>query len=158
MRVRVFVFDDEPMIRRVFAVIACRRGYDVEVFRGVATCTPPEGMCPCASGERCADAIVMDYNMPGMSGLDLVEHLRARGCGCPHIALVSGFLTPEVAERAARMNVDTFSKPVEGWISSSGWRNAGGPSRPTGALSAAMARGRPRSFTTPRWPLRSNAP
>lgn len=113
MRVRVFVFDDEPMIRRVFSAIARRCGYDVEVFRGAASCVPQDGPCACGPGEVCADAILTDHNMPGMSGLDLIEHLRARGCGCRHIALISGFLTPEVAERARRLKTDVFSKPVE---------------------------------------------
>lgn len=113
MRARVFVFDDEPMLRKVFSAIARRCGYEVEVFRGAAACVPREGPCACGPGEVCADAILTDYNMPGMTGLDLVEHLRARGCKCRHIAIVSGFLTPEIAEKASNLGVDVFSKPVE---------------------------------------------
>ncbi|MBM4155951.1 MAG: response regulator [Lentisphaerae bacterium] len=123
MRIRVFVFDDEPTIRRVFATVARRRGYEVEVFGGAAPCGPPESMCTCSSGERCADAMITDYNMPGMNGLDLVLHFRARGCRCPAMAMVSGFLTAEVAARAKELGLAVFSKPVswkdlEAWLAS----------------------------------------
>ncbi len=112
MRARVFVFDDEPMIRRVFSTVARRCGCDVEVFRGAAPCVPSGGLCPCGSGEACMDAILTDHNMPGMTGLDFAAHLRACGCGCRHIAMISGYLTPEVTEKARSLQVDLFSKPM----------------------------------------------
>jgi CheY-like chemotaxis protein len=120
MRVRVFVFDDEPMVRRVFATIARRSGYDVEVFNRAAPCGAAASSCFCGPGEWCADAVITDFNMPDMTGLDLVEHLRARGCRCPRIAMISGFLSPDVADRASALGVTLFSKPVS-WAEVEGW-------------------------------------
>lgn len=40
MRVRVVVFDDEPMIRRVFSVVPHGCGYDVEVFHDASPTAP----------------------------------------------------------------------------------------------------------------------
>ncbi len=132
MRVRVFVFDDEPVVRRVFASIARRAGYDVEVFNRAAPCGPAGSSCLCGPDERCADAMITDYNMPDMTGLDLVEHLRERGCRCPRIAMISGFLPPDVASRASVLGVTLFSKPVswaevEGWLTAS--RESAAPAR-----------------------------
>lgn len=120
MRVRVFVFDDEPMIRRVFAAVARRRGYEVEVFSRAAPCDSPESACTCAAGERCADAMITDFNMPGMTGLDLALHFRKRGCQCPHMAMVSGYLTSEVAAQARDLGLAVFSKPVS-WKDLDAW-------------------------------------
>jgi CheY-like chemotaxis protein len=118
---RVFVFDDEPMIRKVFSSFARRRGFDVVAFERAAVCEANGGMCQCSEAERCADVILTDFNMPVMTGLEFIERLRERGCRFRHAALISGYLSPEITERARAIGVEVFAKPVsmrdlEAWL------------------------------------------
>lgn len=57
------------------------------------------------------DVILVDQKMPGLTGLELVRAIRARGIG-GKIIVVSAYLTPELREGYAQLGVDTmFSKP-----------------------------------------------
>jgi len=57
------------------------------------------------------DAIIVDQKMPNLSGLELVRAIRARGIN-GKIIVVSAYLTTEIREAFAQMDVDMmFSKP-----------------------------------------------
>jgi len=112
MRLRAFVFDDEPMIRKVFSSFARRRGFDVVAFERAAVCDANGDECQCSEAERCADVILTDFNMPMMTGLEFIERLQQRGCRFVRAALISGYLSPEISEQARSMGVDVFAKPV----------------------------------------------
>jgi len=57
------------------------------------------------------DLVVLDYNMPGVNGLELAEQLRARYPGMP-IALATANVQDEVIARARAANVAFVPKPV----------------------------------------------
>ena len=59
--------------------------------------------------------LVVDQNMPGMSGLDLIAQLRARDIAVPAI-LMTSYPTTAVRERAARARVAIVEKPFLGNI------------------------------------------
>jgi CheY-like chemotaxis protein len=61
--------------------------------------------------DRPADVVVLDYNMPGRSGLDLAEELRARFPAMP-IALATANVQDEVIARARASNVAFVPKPI----------------------------------------------
>jgi two-component system, LuxR family, response regulator FixJ len=54
--------------------------------------------------------LVVDQNMLGMSGLDLIAQLRARGNAAPAI-LITSYPTVAVRERAAKAGVAIVEKP-----------------------------------------------
>lgn len=57
------------------------------------------------------DVILVDQKMPGLSGIDLVRAIRARGIN-GKIIVVSAYLNDEVRQAYAAMNVEhMFSKP-----------------------------------------------
>src|SRR5947207_13023828 len=57
------------------------------------------------------DVIIIDQKMPGMTGLELVKAIRARGIS-GRIIVVSAYLTREIRESFELMGVDAlFSKP-----------------------------------------------
>lgn len=60
---------------------------------------------------RPVDVVVVDYNMPGRSGLDLAEDLRARFPDMP-IALATANVQDEVIARARASGVAFVSKPI----------------------------------------------
>ena len=61
--------------------------------------------------ERAVDVVVLDYNMPGRSGLDLAEELRARFPKMP-IALATANVQDEIIARARAAQVTFVPKPV----------------------------------------------
>lgn len=82
--------------------------------------------------ERPVHVVVVDYNMPGRSGLDLAEELRARFPKMP-IALATANVQDEIIARARAAHVTFVPKPVNeealrGFISGAALqlRSAGG--------------------------------
>lgn len=100
---RVFVIDDDPSVCRAVGRLLGAAGYRVETFDcGAAFLRrrPPRG----------AHCLVVDVRMPGMSGPELRDALRARGSSSPII-----FMTAHDIEELDELRMETvFSKPVEG--------------------------------------------
>lgn len=123
MAKRVLVVDDEVCITSVLTRIIASWGYDAASFSDVRSCIsalPCTGAC--AFDSPCAHAIITDLHMPGVSGLDLVELLRARNCKIPRIAIMSADCG-EFLLRAAHTGCDFFEKPLDltdlsSWLSS----------------------------------------
>src|SRR5918995_324846 len=56
---------------------------------------------------------VVDYNMPGMSGIELVARLEERHLHCPVILITSG-AAHDVTERGAHPDIrEVLEKPLE---------------------------------------------
>ncbi|MBX7248637.1 MAG: response regulator [Caulobacteraceae bacterium] len=58
-----------------------------------------------------ADCLVVDYNLPGMDGLSLVDRLRERGVALPAI-LVTTQPTAQLRRDAAAREVTIIEKPL----------------------------------------------
>lgn len=58
------------------------------------------------------DAVFTDINMPGMSGYDLLDRLRAREPSLPVLAISASALPEDIAEGRARGFTDYLTKPV----------------------------------------------
>jgi putative two-component system response regulator len=103
---RILVIDDEAAVRTVMAEILESSGYQVEVAetaeRGLElldTCEP--------------ELVVSDVQMPGLSGLELLDVLRERRASLP-VVLVTGagtydILTEALAQGAAGLVTKPFS-------------------------------------------------
>ena len=57
--------------------------------------------------------LIVDQNMPRMTGLELIAKLRARGVEVPAL-LVSGHLTPAVTRQASAAGILVVEKPFLG--------------------------------------------
>lgn len=55
--------------------------------------------------------LVLDIRMPGMSGLDLQEHLQARGCAIPIVFITGHGDIPMAVEAMKRGALDFIRKP-----------------------------------------------
>ena len=65
-----------------------------------------------AAGERRPDCIILDVQMPGMSGLDLQQHLQ-REEAPPPIIFVTSFAEPDLTARAMKAGAyRVLSKPT----------------------------------------------
>jgi len=76
---QILVVDDEPSIRESLGTLLVAAGYDVaEAENGVTAVSQLNRMIP--------DLIVTDLNMPQMSGIELISHVRSR---YPSISIVA---------------------------------------------------------------------
>ena len=58
-----------------------------------------------------SDCLLVDQHMPGMTGLDLLEHLHAQGDRTPAL-MMTGRSDPTLEPRATRIGVTLLHKPV----------------------------------------------
>jgi DNA-binding response OmpR family regulator len=92
--VRILIADDEPLLQQFYAQVLTPCGYQVDAAKdGVAAW---ESLCADSY-----DLLITDNNMPKLSGLELVEKLRAARMTLPTL-LASGSLpmnnsTPKVS-------------------------------------------------------------
>src|SRR5271156_3847663 len=82
-RRRIVVVDDDPLFLSTLALNLEDAGFDVTAFTGGAEALDH------LSAARQPDAIILDWHMPEMDGLELLQRLRAQGLGTPAIFLTS---------------------------------------------------------------------
>lgn len=104
---RVLVVDDAPDVTELLALLMSHAGYEVSMAFSATEAFD-------AARTSHFDAIISDIGMPGMSGYQLAEALRALPAyeSTPLIA-VTGFTHLEDRERARRAGFDDFlHKPI----------------------------------------------
>jgi CheY-like chemotaxis protein len=100
-RLQVLVVEDEPGVASAVASALRKRGHVVTVAESGEQ----------ALGLPAADVLVCDLGLGGMSGLDLLETLRARGAVCRTV-LTTGLATLEDCRRAMRLGAcELLTKP-----------------------------------------------
>ncbi|MBX3361861.1 MAG: sigma-54-dependent Fis family transcriptional regulator [Phycisphaeraceae bacterium] len=103
----VLVVDDKEMMRDSVAGTLERAGFEV------ATATDGAAALEMIARRRPA-AVVTDLRMPGLSGIELIERIRAIDEELP-IVLMTAFGTIETAVKAMRVGAfDYLTKPFEG--------------------------------------------
>ena len=100
----IFIVDDDLSVRRSLRRLLISAGHNVQVFASaeevLAVTDWPEPCC-----------LIVDVSMPGMTGLDLVDALRAASRGVP-VILSSGHSDAATLARARQGDVFAFlSKP-----------------------------------------------
>jgi len=67
----VHVIDDDEAVRESLEALLMTSGFDVEIYSSAE-----DFLARAASHDGC---LLVDVNMPGMSGLDLLQHLADKG-------------------------------------------------------------------------------
>jgi FixJ family two-component response regulator len=102
----VFVVDDDASVRKSLARLVKAAGYEAEAFASVGEFLarrPYDGPC----------CLVLDVRMPGRTGLDLQEALRAAGQRLS-IVFITGYRDVPVSVKAMKGGaVDFLTKPVD---------------------------------------------
>lgn len=102
----VWVIDDESAIVSLLSLLLRSLGYEVRGFSD-----PTLANALIRTGRQTADAILCDFSMPQMSGIDLAE--AHAGDGLPFV-LMSGLIGSEESARARRAGVSRIlTKPLD---------------------------------------------
>jgi DNA-binding NtrC family response regulator len=97
------VIDDEPGIRSLCADVLRRSGHAVEVAAS--------GEAGLAAARAGVDLVLCDVNLPGLSGLDVLERLLA-GAAPPTVVLITGYPSVDTAVRGMKLGArDYLAKP-----------------------------------------------
>ncbi len=101
----VFLIDDDAAVRRSLTLSLQKRGLNVEAF---ATAEAFLQSCDC---DR-PGCLVLDIQMPGMTGMELQQALAQQGCAIP-IIFITGHGDVPMSVRAMKHGaVDFLEKPV----------------------------------------------
>ncbi len=98
----LLVVDDESTLINLTRRLLERLGYRVTGFS-----SPTEALAEFQANPRRFDAIITDYAMSGMTGLDLARSVRLIRPEIP-IILTSGHLSPQDNERANKIGISAF--------------------------------------------------
>jgi two-component system, LuxR family, response regulator FixJ len=96
-RARICIVDDDEAVADSLRTLLETFGFEVQSYGSGADFLDDDRVTK-------AGCLVIDQQMPGMSGLDVVERLRREGIRLP-IILISGRLDTTTKERAASLGV-----------------------------------------------------
>lgn len=100
----ISVVDDDAFVREATDNLLSSEGYLVHTFASAEEFLQSPQLHDCA-------CVVADVQMPGMSGVDLLTHMRGQGYNTPFI-LITAFPEDSVRERARRAGAIGFlAKP-----------------------------------------------
>jgi len=101
----IAVVDDEEAIRDALSDLLLVMGYSCQTFDRA------EAFLAAHTPNR-FDCLITDIRMPGMSGLDLLQHLEAAGSTMP-VIVVTSFDDPLIRSRAIESGAHAYlTKPV----------------------------------------------
>lgn len=105
-RGRVLLVEDDPDTARFIAhVLSSRAGFDVAHEPSPLTALP-------RAGAEAWDLVITDIAMPDMTGLELLEQLRAQAPGLP-VMVITAYASEANRLRALRSRADEFlAKPL----------------------------------------------
>jgi CheY-like chemotaxis protein len=106
MTYKVLVVDDSRLARMVMANAFRRLHPDWTLVEATGA---EEALG--AIGSQAVDIALIDFNMPGLDGLELVARIRERAPEMP-IALVSANLQDEIIARARELKAAFVAKPL----------------------------------------------
>ncbi len=93
----IVVVDDDAAVRDSLGILLEAHGLRVRDFGSGAEFLQSDVCCS-------ATCLVLDYHMPGMTGIELLEELRRQGLTYPTI-LITGLSDPTITRRALSAGV-----------------------------------------------------
>ena len=102
----VFVVDDDPMVLNALTVFLSRAGYQVAGFSDGASFLE-------AARSRTPICIILDVQMPGQTGIDLLKALKAEDYPAPVFIVSGSGDIPTAVEAIKNGAFDFIEKPVK---------------------------------------------
>lgn len=115
MPFRALVIDDHAACRDILHHVLRGRGYEVVCFADPTFCEACSGTGGCTREMPCADLLLTDNRMPGISGLELLNFQKNRGCKIDRAnkAILSGAWSSDELQHAESFGCRIFNKPYE---------------------------------------------
>ena len=102
----IFIVDDDPLVLNALSIVLSREGYQVTGFG-------EGGSFLAAAKSRTPTCIILDVQMPGQSGLDILRELNAQQYQAP-IFIISGVGDIPMAVEAIKNGaLDFIQKPFD---------------------------------------------
>jgi CheY-like chemotaxis protein len=114
MTKRILIFGDHDETRNLFSFFLRSKGYEVLHFPDPASCALiVEKRCTCPRDHMCADFILADMEMQGMTGLELIRCQKEMGCHAPpqNKAVFSTGLTPNQQQEVRALGCKSLQMP-----------------------------------------------
>ncbi|MBD1401755.1 response regulator [Pelovirga terrestris] len=110
----VLLFEDNRLYRELMTEILTEQDFQVTAFADPVRYVASENRCDHCGGNVCADALITDNQMPGMSGLELIQWITDSGCKLPkhRRAVISGSWSSEEYDQAQQLGCKIFQKPA----------------------------------------------
>ncbi len=111
---RAIVFDDEPTILELLSTFLERRGFEVIAFSEPVICPIYyKELDSCENVKPCADVLITDNKMPGISGIELLMRQYDRGCQMDirNKAVISGYFSPDDIKLIDYIGFKVLNKP-----------------------------------------------
>lgn len=105
----IAIVDDDASVRVSLRRLCKAVGYSATVYA-----SGREFLAAVQQDPFCADCMILDTHMPGMSGIELQRHLLARGMVIPTIVVTADEASDAPAHYAAAGIVAYLVKPVDG--------------------------------------------
>jgi CheY-like chemotaxis protein len=108
------LFDDEPVVLLVLKEFFERRGYEVLAFPEPVLCPVYGEGASCSNIAPCGDIMLVDYKMPRMNGIELLQTQARRGCRltAKNKALLTGYMDDGKMAHLQELGAAFFEKPV----------------------------------------------
>lgn len=102
---KIAIVDDDEAIRDALSDLLMVEGFECQAFDGATAFLAQPG-------HPIFDCLITDMRMPGMNGLEFLEHLRERGMAVPTIVLTSVSDEPSRRHALALGAQAWLAKPV----------------------------------------------
>jgi CheY-like chemotaxis protein len=116
MKIRILMFEDETSILRPVCTFLRAQGYEVLGFNTPEACpllSDIKHACP--HDQACADILITDMNMPGMTGYELIHIMAGKSCGIPlrNIIVISSTMASGQREEITSLGGHFLPKPFK---------------------------------------------
>jgi CheY-like chemotaxis protein len=102
---RVFVIDDDPLMRELIVRRLASRNYDATAFADAAEALDPLVV-------QRPDLVLTDFRMPRMNGIELIRRVRAQGIGVP-VIMITAEPHRDLVDQARALGIrHVFKKPL----------------------------------------------
>jgi CheY-like chemotaxis protein len=111
-RPRILLAEDDPEMREMLSFVLWREGYAVESITDGASLL--QRLDEAGTSEAIDwDLVISDIRMPGITGMEVLEYLKARG-NLPPLMLITAFGDEQTHELARRLGaVALLDKPFD---------------------------------------------
>ena len=111
---RVMIYDDDQIVLDMLKLFFTRRGYEVFDYIEPVVCPLKKNPAnSCDNFQPCVDVIISDYQMPKMTGIELLQNQSKKGCkvDTKMKAIMSGYSDDHIITQCNELGYSFFQKP-----------------------------------------------